>query len=312
MLEELLDGIESLTLEEKMALEAERTAKNKAGQEMNETLLNLERSASRLEQKIATSAMEEKQILDRLWEHYSLSHSDAQAQRTQLESVPKANRRIGELRREIGGLGTPNIGAIEEFDRVNTRYTYLTDQRNDVDKAKEYLAAAMEELGYSDVSQLPQLELITWDTSEQKLLLETIIDQWKQNLGLENIQLTQYVIGTAIGSFYDLSYDLFAITWETDVLPTDIMEAMVTGGEVNYGIWSDAQFDSLVEQAINELEPDKQAELTAQAEQIFLDNAAILPLYENGVTGAVQSYVEGFQMSATSSGYQFNHLVVHK
>ena len=27
-----------------------------------------------------------------------------------------------------------------------------------------------------------------------------------------------------------------------------------------------------------------------------------LPLYENGVTGAVQSYVEGFQMSATSSG----------
>ena len=170
----------------------------------------------------------------------------------------------------------------------------------------------MEELGYSDVSQLPQLELITWDTSEQKLLLETIIDQWKQNLGLENIQLTQYVIGTAIGSFYDLSYDLFSITWETDVLPTDIMEAMVTGGEVNYGIWSDAQFDSLVEQAINELEPDKQAELTAQAEQIFLDNAAILPLYENGVTGAVQSYVEGFQMSATSSGYQFNNLVVHK
>ena len=67
-----------------------------------------------------------------------------------------------------------------------------------------------------------------------------------------------------------------------------------------------------LEQAINDLDPDKQAELTAQAEQIFLDNEAILPLYENGVTGAVQSYVEGFQMSATSSGYQFNNLVVHK
>ena len=155
--------------------------------------------------------------------------------------------------------------------------------------------------------ELPQLELITWDTSEQKLLLETIIDQWKQNLGLENIQLTQYVIGTAIGSFYDLSYDLFAITWETDVLPTDIMEAMVTGGEVNYGIWSDARV-RLPGGAGHQRAGarDKQAELTAQAEQIFLDNAAILPLYENGVTGAVQSYVEGFQMSATSSGYQFN------
>ena len=182
----------------------------------------------------------------------------------------------------------------------------------DVDKAKEYLALAMEELGYSDVSELPQLQLITWDASEQRLLLETIIDQWKQNLGLENIQLTQYVIGTAIGSFYDLSYDLFCITWVTDVLPTDIMEAMATGGEVNYGIWSDPAFDELVQQAVSEMDAETQAELTAQAEQIFLDDAAILPLYENGVTSAVQSYVEGFQMTAISSGYQFNQLVVHK
>ena len=122
--------------QEKLALEAERTAKARAGQEMNETLLDLERAVSRLEQKLATSGMEEKQILDRLWEHYELSHSDAQAQRIELESVPKANRRIGELKRDITALGTPNIGAIDEFQRVNTRYTYLTDQRNDVEKAK--------------------------------------------------------------------------------------------------------------------------------------------------------------------------------
>ena len=43
-----------------------------------------------------------------------------------------------------------------------------------------------------------------------------------------------------------------------------------------------------MEQAINELIRSSRRSLTAQAEQIFLDNAAILPLYENGVTGAVQ------------------------
>ena len=132
--------------QEKIALEAERTAKNRAGQEMNENLLNLERGVSRLEQKIATSAMEEKQILDRLWEHYELSHSDAQAQRLELESLSKANRRIGELKRDISALGTPNIGAIEEFDRVNTRYTYLSDQRDDVEKAREELTGIIEEI----------------------------------------------------------------------------------------------------------------------------------------------------------------------
>ena len=132
--------------EEKLALEAERTAKNRAGQEMNENLLNLERAASKLEQKIATSAMEEKQILDRLWEHYELSHSDATALRIELESVPKATRRIGELKRDIAALGTINIGAIEEFQRVNERYTYLTDQRDDVERAKEDLEGIIAEI----------------------------------------------------------------------------------------------------------------------------------------------------------------------
>jgi len=131
---------------EKLQLEAERTAKTRAAQEMNETFLNTDRTVSRLEQKIATGAMEEKQILDRLWEHYELSHSDAQAQRIELESVAKASRRIGELRRAISALGTPNIGAIEEFERVNTRYTYLSDQRNDVEKAKGDLQGIINEI----------------------------------------------------------------------------------------------------------------------------------------------------------------------
>ena len=132
--------------DEKLQLEAERTAKNRAGQEMNETLLNLERAVSRLEQKIATSAMEEKQILDRLWEHYELSHSDAQAQRIELESMSKATRRIAELKRGISALGTPNIGAIEEFERVNTRYTYFSEQRSDVEKAKADLERIIGEI----------------------------------------------------------------------------------------------------------------------------------------------------------------------
>ena len=130
----------------KLALEAERGASDRHSRELNENVLNVERSVGRLEQKRATAAMEEKQILDRLWENYELSHSAAQEQRVELESVPKANRRIGELKREIGGLGNVNVGAIEEFDRVNTRYTYLVGQRDDVDKAKEEMLGIIENI----------------------------------------------------------------------------------------------------------------------------------------------------------------------
>ena len=129
-----------------MALEARRTATERESREANDTLLASEREVSRLEQKLNASAMEEKQILDRLWERYELSHSEAQAQRVELESVPKATRRIAELTRDIKALGTPNIGAIEEFERVNTRYTYLSEQRTDVERAMGELTGVIDEL----------------------------------------------------------------------------------------------------------------------------------------------------------------------
>ena len=132
--------------EAKLALEGERSANDRRYRECNELLSQTQAAAGKLEQKRVTAAMEEKQILDKLWESYELSHSAAQEQRIELESVPKASRRINELKREINGLGNVNVGAIEEFDRVNTRYTYLTGQRDDVEKAKEELLGVIENI----------------------------------------------------------------------------------------------------------------------------------------------------------------------
>ena len=132
--------------EAKMALEAQRTAQNQQMQECNEQLRHTSGEVVRLEQKLNTATVEESGILDKLWERYELSHSDAMEQRIELESVPKATRRIAELNREIKGLGTPNIGAIEEFDRVNDRYTYLSEQRSDVEKAKEEIHGIIDEI----------------------------------------------------------------------------------------------------------------------------------------------------------------------
>ncbi len=122
--------------EARLRLEQERTAMGQRLKESNDALLEAERETGRLEQKLNTGGMEEKQILDRLWENYELSHSAAMEQRVELESAAKAARRVNEIRREISGLGTVNIGAIDEFQRVNDRYTYLTGQRDDVEQAR--------------------------------------------------------------------------------------------------------------------------------------------------------------------------------
>ncbi len=99
----------------------------------------MEREVAFREQKKAAAAVEEKQILDKLWDTYELSHEAAQAQRLKLESVSKAGRRVAELKRTISGMGNINLDAIEEFRRVNERYTYLTQQRDDVEKSKKEL-----------------------------------------------------------------------------------------------------------------------------------------------------------------------------
>ena len=125
--------------QEKLSLEGERVKATKEGQEKNKELLSISGEVSRLEQKKVAASLEEKQLLDKLWETYELSHEAAKLQRVEIESVQKAGRRIGELKKSISALGNVNVGAIEEFQRVNERYTYLTNQRDDVEKAKKEL-----------------------------------------------------------------------------------------------------------------------------------------------------------------------------
>ncbi len=132
--------------EEKLRIEADRLKRDRETQEKNKKLLDLEREGARLEQKALAVEMEEKQLIDKLWDTYELTRTEAMAQRQTLESIPSAQKRAGELKREISNLGTPNLGAIDEFERVNSRYTYLTTQRDDIEEAKEELKGIIEDI----------------------------------------------------------------------------------------------------------------------------------------------------------------------
>lgn len=129
----------TLVTEEKLKLEADRNQRDKLMQDKNHDLLELERECARLEQKKLAAEMEEKQIIDKLWDTYEITRSSAMLARGELDSLTESRRHVSGLKKEISALGNPNIGAIEEFDRVNSRYTYLTEQRDDVETAKAEL-----------------------------------------------------------------------------------------------------------------------------------------------------------------------------
>ena len=126
-------------LAQRAEAEASRTRAEREAQEKNKDILNMERACAMLEQKKLATSMEEKQIIDKLWDTYELTPGTAGEKRGQIESVAAGNRRISELKRKITMLGTPNLGAIEEYARVNERYTYLASQRDDVLTSKREL-----------------------------------------------------------------------------------------------------------------------------------------------------------------------------
>ena len=147
----------------KLELEGRRGAADKAAQEKNRALLDLERSSAQLEQKKMAADMEEHQIVEKLWDSYELSRTEAEKVRQPVESLAKTGRQVSELRRSISALGTPNLGAIEEYKRVSERYTFLSEQRDDVQKSKDEIlkiiadiTAQMEEIFVREIQEIDE------------------------------------------------------------------------------------------------------------------------------------------------------------
>ena len=130
----------------RMETEATKTRCQREAQEKSKDILNMERACALLEQKKVTSSMEEKQIIDKLWDSYGLTPGTAPEHRGEIESVAAGNRHIAELKRKISALGTPNLGAIEEYARVNERYSYLAEQRDDVLNSKRELEGIIRDI----------------------------------------------------------------------------------------------------------------------------------------------------------------------
>lgn len=77
---------------------------------------------------------------------YRMSYERAKADYPLEETPEEAKNRLEVLKNEIEDMGTVNIGAIEEYDRVNSRFEFLQAQQQDLMEAKDTLIQIMEEM----------------------------------------------------------------------------------------------------------------------------------------------------------------------
>lgn len=144
----------SLTAQEEIeALHQKRGALEKRSGELR--LLERTRTADReklstelgrLEERRDSMTKEYEETVNKLYDEYQLTRSEAEEIGATIIEIPKATRRLNELKNAIRSLGSVNVGAIEEYKEVAQRYTFLKEQIDDVEKSRLELAKIIEEL----------------------------------------------------------------------------------------------------------------------------------------------------------------------
>jgi chromosome segregation protein len=86
--------------------------------------------------------------LAHLREEYLLSYEAAKEQYPLTIPAEEARRKVKLIKLAIEELGTVNLGAIEEYERVSERYEFLLEQKNDLQEAKDTLFLVIEEMDH--------------------------------------------------------------------------------------------------------------------------------------------------------------------
>lgn len=98
------------------------------------------------EVKINRLDVELENRLTQLREEYMLSFEAAKEKYPLTIDINEAKRKVKLIKMEIEELGTINLGAIDEYDRISERYQFLSIQKNDLMEAKNTLHQVIREM----------------------------------------------------------------------------------------------------------------------------------------------------------------------
>lgn len=216
--------------------------------------------------------------------------------------------------------GTGDAAYVDEFPVAD-----LIPLNGDQEQAKAYLAAAMEELGYTDVSQLPKLQFLCFETNVQRNLAVTIVSLWKNVLGIDNFEINLQPIQSAIMSMVYMNYDVYIqqLTldpdyyldmlgyWETTGSVSDVA-GFQAGGAPSFmtSMHINEEYDAVVDSLYSNFDDASRYADMAKAEQLLYSDFVFFPVYAGGGFDIVKDYVSGWVNPYMEGGYGITNLTV--
>ena len=155
---------------------------------------------------------------------------------------------------------------------------------SDVEAAKAELQAYMDEMGYSDVSEIPEIILMHNTSEGHKRIAEAIAEMWKETLGIEvTITNQEWKVYLSTLQTEGAAPQVWRLGWCLDYPDANnwTREVFAIGGHEEIPTsWRNEYFTELCEEAAVEPDLAKRQEMYAEAETILCyEDAAIAPIY---------------------------------
>ena len=148
----------------------------------------------------------------------------------------------------------------------------------DVELAQSFMPAALEELGYTDVSQI-NVVLMTSEGTQNELLSQVVQEQVRKALGFE-LGIEVLTITESRARRNALQFDMFMGGWGPDYNdPMTDLELFTTTNGNNHTAYSNPDYDALIEATKTELDASKREQMFVDAEFILQRDLPIIPVY---------------------------------
>ena len=172
-------------------------------------------------------------------------------------------------------------------------------------KAKEYWNKAKAELGRSS----EKIELLFEDSEASKKVAEFIKAEIETTLDGITIDLKSQPKKTRLKLMQAGEYEIGLTRWGPDYQdPMTFLDLFVTGGSINFGGYSDPEFDKLIAQCNSgKLSLKERWETMKKAEAILLKGTGPIPVYQTGASMLWNPKVTGYINNAVGIPYTYKY-----
>ncbi|WP_195926880.1 peptide ABC transporter substrate-binding protein [Sarcina ventriculi] len=179
----------------------------------------------------------------------------------------------------------------------NTFHKDYSSVTTNIEEAKKLL----EEAGYPNGQGFPTITFTYNTASNNQMIAQAIQDMWKTNLGI-NVELKNEEWAVFQTTRNNFQYEICRHGWIGDYNdPMTFLDMWVTASGQNNAGYSNEEYDSLIAQAKSEQDGEKRTELLRKAEDILMDDMAIIPIYYYTNIVCANDNVKGYVKSPLGS-----------